>query len=556
MEANEYKHPLHNPKAGAGIRTSISGKVLLKRRYLIFLLVFALTAAAVGPSPAVAAKETLVLAIHGEPATGFDPVLGWGRYGHPLFQNTLLVLDDDLNITRDLAVDYRVSQDALTWRVQIRTDARFSDGLPLTAEDVAFTFNAAKTAGGKVDLTRLKEARALSAHTVEFQMRKPDSTFINRLVTLGIVPKHLYGPGYGRRPVGAGPYRLVSWSEGEQLIAEVNPYYYGEKPPFHRLVFLYGKEDTMFAAAKAGSVDMVVVPAYLGKQKISGMHLQPVKSVDNRGLMFPMVPDQGLKTKNGDPIGNDVTADPAIRHAVNLALDRKALVRGVLEGFGRPAYFACDGLPWDSPANRIPDADPHGAKAILECAGWIDRDGDGIREKNGQRAEFTIIYPSERSIRQGLALACVDMLAPIGIRARVVGKSIDEIQHLGHAHVVVYGWGSHDPMEIFHLYHSSMVGLGHYNAGYYANPTVDGYMEKALSVADFGDSLKFWQKAQWDGRIGAGPRGDAPWAWLVNLDHVYFVSDCLDIGRPRTEPHGHGWPITANLSRWKWTCSP
>lgn len=54
--------------------------------------------------------------------------------------------------------------------------------------------------------------------------------------------------------------------------------------------------------------------------------------------------------------------------------------------------------------------------------------------------------------------------------------------------------------------------------------------------------------------LAIGGEGDAAWAWLVNLDHTYFVDECLDIGEPQVEPHGHGWPITANISEWEWTC--
>jgi peptide/nickel transport system substrate-binding protein len=54
--------------------------------------------------------------------------------------------------------------------------------------------------------------------------------------------------------------------------------------------------------------------------------------------------------------------------------------------------------------------------------------------------------------------------------------------------------------------------------------------------------------------VGFTTPGDAAWAWLVNLDHTYFVSNCLDIGQSQVEPHGHGWPITANITAWKWTC--
>ncbi len=526
---------------------------MIKKQYFFILLaVLTLSITMALPPGNATAKDSLVLALRGEPADGFDPLMGWGRYGNPMFYSTLLKYDNDLNITNDLATGYTTSGDGLLWTVTIRTDARFSDGKPVRAEDVAFTFNKAKTSGGKVDLSLLKKAVVVSSDTIKFHFDKPDSTFIHKLITLGIVPEHLYNQGYGRHPVGSGPFKLTSWVEGEQMSVEPNPYYYGQASPFKKITFLYGNEDTMFAAAKAGQLDMVVVPAHLGRQKIKGMHVKAVVSVDNRGLMFPVVKDEGKKTATGAPIGNDVAADIAIRKAVNMAIDRNKFVDGVLYGFGRPAYFVCDGLAWDNPANRIKDGDPEGARKLLEAAGWTDSDGDGIREKNGLKAEFTIVYPADRSVRQGLALASADMLRDIGLNVNVIGKSWDEIKGLRHSNVIVYGWGSHNPIELYQLYHSKFSGQGSSNAGFYKNPAVDGYLDKAVSSPSFEKSVKWWKLSQWDGKTGAGPRGDAPWAWLVNLDHVYFVSDKLDIGKSRVEPHGHGWPITANITEWKW----
>ena len=526
----------------------------MKKIIMVALLLAAAGASLLYPIPALAG-DSLTLALRGEPDEGFDPLLGWGRYGNPMFQSTLLARDNNLNIVKDLAVDYSLSNDGLTWNVTIRDDAVFFDGKPVRAEDVAFTFNHGAKAGGKVDLSSLDQAVVVGPQKVELRLSKPDSTFINRLITLGIVPEHAYGPGYGRKPLGSGPYVLVSWTQGEKMIAQANPRYYGAKPAFKQLIFLYGAEDAMFAAAKAGQVQMVAVPSQLGKQKIKGMHVLPVKSVDNRGLMFPMVPNKGETTAEGAPIGNNLTIDPAIRRAVNLAVDRQALVDGVLEGFGRPAYFVCDSLPWDNPENKIKDADVDGAVRVLEDAGWKDSDGDGVREKNGRPLVMSIVYPAGDSIRQGLALACVDMLGEIGIKVELLGKSWDEIKRLMHSEVILFGWGSHDPMEMYNLYHSAEAGRGWNNPGYYSNPEVDQYLEKAITVGSYDKSLEWWKKSQWDGRTGAGPKGDAPWAWLVNLDHVYFVSDCLDIGQSRVEPHGHGWPVTANINEWTWKCA-
>ena len=100
-------------------------------------------------------KEELILAVGNEPETGFDPALGWGQYGSPLFQSTLLKRDNKLKITNDIAADYQVSEDGKVWTVKLRDDVLFSDGKPLTAEDVKFTFETALTSGSVLDLNIL-----------------------------------------------------------------------------------------------------------------------------------------------------------------------------------------------------------------------------------------------------------------------------------------------------------------------------------------------------------------------------------------------------------------
>jgi peptide/nickel transport system substrate-binding protein len=498
-------------------------------------------------------SKQIVLAIGGESEEGYDPTLGWGRYGSPLFQSTLLRRDANLQLVNDLATRYTISDDRKVWTVTLRQDAKFSDGKPVTAEDVAYTFNKAAESGGLTDVTVLDQAVAIAADTVELRLKQPQSTFINRLATLGIVPKHAHGAGYARSPIGSGPYQLVQWDEGQQLIVEANPNYYGEPPAIKRLVFLFVEEDAAFAAAKAGQAQVAAVPQSLAVQKIEGMKLYDVKSVDNRGLLFPFVANTNKKVK-GRPIGNTVTADPAIRQAINYAVNRQALVEGVLEGYGSPAYGPVSGLAWEEPQAAIQDNQVAKAKEILAAGGWRDQNGDGVLEKNGQPAEFTILYPADDSIRQALALSSAEMIKAIGIRANVEGKSWDEIEPLMHSNVVLFGWGSHDQTEMYNLYHSKAAQGDFFNAGYYANPAIDKTLDLAMGAPSEQEAIAYWKAAQWDGQKGFTAKGDAAWAWLVNLDHTYFVNSCLNIGDPQVEPHGHGWPITANIAEWKWTC--
>ena len=118
----------------------------------------------------------------------------------------------------------------------------------------------------------------------------------------------------------------------------------------------------------------------------------------------------------------------------------------------------------------------------------------------------------------------------------------------------MFGWGSHTPLEVYSLYDTALGGVDYYNAGYFSNAAVDAHFAAAQAAESLEASYPDWQLAEWDGTTGFGPEGDAGWAWLVNLDHIYYVNQCLDIGPTQTEPHGHGWPITALIQNWKWTC--
>lgn len=497
-------------------------------------------------------EDELVLAVGAEPEAGFDPTTGWGRYGSPLFQSTLLKRDSDMKITNDLATGYEVSADGTLWTIKLRKDAKFSDGKPVTSADVKYTFETAGGNGSIIDLTNVKSVEAGDDYTVKFTLKEPQSTFITQLVTTGIVPKHAHGKDYASKPVGSGPYKLIQWDKGQQVIVEANPDYYGDKPFFKKLTFLFLSEDAAFAAAKAGKVDISYIPAAFSKQKVNGMRVEAVRTVDNRGIAFPYV-KSGEKTKDGYPIGNDVTADPAVRKAINTAIDRKALIQGVLEGYGTPAYTVNDGLPWYNPSAVVKDADPAAAKKLLADAGWKDADGDGVLEKGALKAQFPLIYPSGDVTRQSLALAAADMIKPIGIKIDVLGKSWDEIGKLMHSSAILMGWGSNDPLEMYNLYSSKYKGVEYYNTGFYGNPAVDEWMTKALRATSEAEAMEFWKKAQWDGKTGVSAQGDAPWAWLVNIDHVYVVKENLSIGKQRIHPHGHGWPVTDNIEEWKWT---
>jgi len=488
----------------------------------------------------------------GEPEAGFNPITGWGYSREPLVQSTLFKKDSQANLINDLATNYTVSSDGLKWTVTIRDDVKFHDGVPLTAEDVAFTFNTAAEASGSVDLSMLEKASAVDDYSVEFELNDPQATFINKLAMIGIVPEHAYTESYGQNPIGSGPYRFVQWDKGQQVIFEANPDYYGQEPYFKKITMLFMASDAAFAAARSGQVDLAEIPASFTKQTVDGMKIVSLDSIDARGISFPLQANTGEKTENGYAIGNNVTSDIAIRKALNIGIDRQNLINGALNGQGKEEFTGVDKLPWGNKEAIFEDGDLEAAKEILTEAGWEDTDGDGILEKNGLKAEFTLLYPATAQERQALAVSISEEAKKLGINIKVEGKSWNEIDTLVHSTPVVFGYGSLDPTDIYLRYYSKSYDPSNYNnIIMYSNSAVDNYLRTAITSFDQDTANKNWQLAAWDGTTGFSEKGDATWLWMATINYVYIMDEDLDIGTPKIQPHGAD--IFGNILEWKRT---
>ncbi|MDE6908239.1 MAG: ABC transporter substrate-binding protein [Lachnospiraceae bacterium] len=501
----------------------------------------------------MAAKDEVVVTmpISSEPEAGFDPAFGWGAGEHvhePLIQSTLTVTTKDLQIGKDLATDYSVSEDGMIWTVSIRDGVKFTDGEALTASDVAFTYNNCKEKSTVNDFTMLDEAVALNENTVEFRMTKPFSIWPYTMAIVGIVPEHAYDENYGQNPIGSGRYIMKQWDKGQQVIFEANPDYYGDAPKMRKVTVLFMEEDAALAAALAGQADVAHTAASYADQTMDGYGLLAVQTVDNRGFNLPCImPEE----KDGITYGNAFTADVNVRRAINIGIDRQEMIDHVLNGYGTAAYSVCDKMPWYNEAGEVA-YDQEEAKRILDDAGWLEGSG-GIREKDGVKAEFTLMFSSGDSVRQALAEDTANQLKELGIRVTTEGVGWDVAYDRAQSDPLVWGWGAHTPMEVYNIYHSlANSGIGQAEYSPYANETVDQYMDEALETATLEESYELWQKAQWDGMTGITQEGDIPWIWLCNIDHLYFVRNGLQVAEQKIHPHGHGWSIVNNVDQWSW----
>ena len=496
-------------------------------------------------------RDEVIISISSEPDS-LDPCMGWGHGTTPLVQSTLVEYKQDMSFRNDLATEYHLSEDGLVWTFKIRDDVKFTDGEALTASDVVFTFNTAKSSQSSLDLTFMDKVEAPDDVTVIFTLKKPTSTFLNTVATVGIVPEHAYDEDYGIHPIGSGPFKFVQWNKQEQLILEANEDYYGTVPAMKKVIIVFQDEDAAFAAVKAGQVDIGLTAATLATNEIEGYKVEAITTVDNRGLTLPVSPAEGKMTESGYPYGNDVTCHIEIRQALAYGIDREMIADAALNGFATPCYSENDGFPWNNPEVKI-ETDADYAKQLLADAGWADTDGDGIVEKDGLKAEFTCLYPSGDSVRQAIAMAAAQQAKTLGILMNVEGTSWDDISKRMFSEAVCMGWGSSNPYTTYCLFHTdNMLKDDYYNPEGYSNPVVDGYLNGAMEALTVEEANKNWQLSQWDGTTGTAMKGDCPWVWLVNIQHLYYVRDGLNIGEQQLHAHGSSMPLLQNLKDWTW----
>lgn len=499
-------------------------------------------------------KNQVIVAMNmnSEPAAGFDPFVSWGCGEHvhePLIQSTLITTDANLEFVNDLATEYYCADDGMTWYFTIRDDAKFTDGEPLSASDVAFTINGIiESEAAEADLSMVEKAVATDDTHVEITMTKPYNALLYTLAVVGIVPEHAHGEDYGANPIGSGRYMLEQWDCGQQVILKANPDYYGEAPKMERVVVVFMEEDAALAAVRAGQVDIAYTSATYSDQTSEGYELFACETVDSRGISLPSIAAGQTKADGANeyPAGNDVTCDLAVRRAINYGVDRQAMIDNVLNGYGTPAYSVCDSSPWGSPDMKV-ETDVEAAKKLLDEAGWALGE-DGIRSKDGVRAAFDMYYASDDSVRQALAAEFADQMKELGIEVSIKGASWDDIYPHEFATPILWGWGSNAPTELYELTYSK--GWGNYAC--YDNAEIDSYLDEALAVPYIEDSYELFQKAQWDGTQGVAPQGAATWVWLANVDHLYFKRTGLEVAEQKPHPHGHGWSLVNNVDRWSW----
>jgi len=468
------------------------------------------------------------------------PLLGADVYARVVESRVvewLLYIDPEtLEFIPLLAESYDVSKDGLTIKFKIRQGITFSDGHPMTADDVVFTFDwimnpkvAAPRSRSLLD--NIASCEKLGDYEVAFRFKKPYYNSLELAGGMGIMPKHFYSKYPPEKfneqlgmLMGTGPYKLrdpESWRPGTKIELIRNERYWGEPGPFNRIIYNEVIEEvaalTMF---RNGELDR------FGAQPDEYVALRKDEKITARTNHFEVnSPLNGYRyiawnqSRNGKPT---VFADKRVRQAMTMLTDRERICKEVYLGYATVATGPFEpGTGQADPSVKPWPYDVAAAKKLLADAGCTDRNGDGVLDApDGTPMRFKLTYPSglklyDRAIflmkddyaRAGIAME-PDPLDFAILQTRMENKDFD---------VISLGWGGGSVEgDITQMFHSSQIGDKGDNFMSYKSPELDKLIDEAKGTVDKEKRMPLWHACH---RI---LHEDQPYTFLTNQMALSF----------------------------------
>jgi peptide/nickel transport system substrate-binding protein len=414
-----------------------------------------------------------------------------------------------------LAKRWTVSEDGLTVTFHLFENATWSDGQPVTADDVIFTFDLVMNPEYDAPVSRsylesnVESYEALDRYTVRFHMK--DKYFDAVGVTGGnwILPKHIYGDlspeEYNTKSrtlcIGSGPWILDDWDEGNQIVLARNENYWGPKPALDKKTYRIIRNDLAgFQEFKANNVDLISPTSEQWTQNVDN------DWIDVRGR--DVIPIKYYTPRGGySYIGYNLRLvkfqDKRVRHALTMLLDRQEIIDTIQEGLGRvvtgPFHFTAG--QYNSEIEPIP-YDPAGARRLLAEAGWQDTDGDGILDKDldgdGVRDPFEITFLMftgnyaerlQRYVQEKFGVAGIkvnlDSMEWSVFEDRLTTRDFEMVSLL---------WTSSPESDPYQIWHSSQAENRGSNYVGYKNEEVDRLIETARRELDYEKRMDMWHR--------------------------------------------------------------
>ena len=445
--------------------------------------------------------------------------------------------DGENNVVPGLAETWSFDENTNTYSFTLREGLTFHDGDDLTAEDVKFTIEAIQDpANGSENASNyedVKEVKVIDDTHVDIVLTAPNTAMPDYL-TIGILPKHLLEgedmttSSFNQNPVGAGPYKLVSWEMGQAIIMEKFDDYYQGSPNIDTVVFKI-VEDTDARAMQLESEELnfaQITPKAESKfADKEGYSVYSMTTSDYRGIMYNF---------NNDFFKNHREL-PAI---LSYAIDRQAIIDSVLLGHGQVAYSPLQAGSYNNEAIEKYAYDPAKAQSLLEAEGWA-KNADGIYEKEGETLSFTINCGQGDQVRIDMANICAQNLNDIGADVKVEVPA--EVDWAGQDTYLI-GWGSpFDPDD--HTYKVFGTDKGA-NYSCYSNSEVDRLLTEARQTDN--DASRKALYAQFQEELAADPA----YTFIAYIDAIYAGTDNIKGITEDTVLGHHGVGIFWNIHEW------
>ena len=449
----------------------------------------------------------LIAALGGEPSNLIPP-LATDAPSHEvasLLYVSALRYDKNLEIEPYAAKSFQIRDGGKHLVFTLRDDIRWTDGNPLTAADVEFTYKfmidpRTPTAYGE-DFRLVKEFRVTGPYSFEVFYDKPLVGALGSW-TGAILPKHaLEGEDpartrYARAPLGAGPYMLKEWRDNERIILAANPDYFEGGPYIDQVVYrVIPDQTTQFLELKAGNLDSasLTAPQYL--RQTDGpwweKNFRKYRYLDSLYIYL------------GYNLTHPLFRDRVVRQALAHAIDKREIITGALMGLGVPSVgpYKPDSWAYNHDIKDY-EYDPGKALAMLAGAGWkrAGPHGDGPLMKDGKPFAFTIITSQGKEERIKTCAIIQSQLKRIGIEVKVRtiewATFIKEFINARRFEAVVLGWTMGPDPDTFDVWHSSKIAPPGLNFMGYANPEADDLLERGRGVLDMASRKPVYDRFQ------------------------------------------------------------
>ncbi|AWB10738.1 peptide/nickel transport system substrate-binding protein [Thermodesulfobium acidiphilum] len=473
---------------------------MTRRSFLAFLTLSGFSLVS-GCSTVNLPKDSLVLSLGSDPVT-LNPILASDSASLSVIDflfNGIIRVDEDQKIQPDLAESIKILNNGLVYRIVLRKDVYFHDGVRLTADDVVFTYekildpktNTVRRSDMVVDNVPIKVIK-VDNFTLDFVLPGVFSPFISNL-GIGILPKHILEnqdintSDFNRMPIGTGPFIMKKWQVADKILLESNKRYYRGKPLLNSLIMkIIPDSSSQVFSYETGDIDMVD----LRPKDVAWIKEDPTSTV----VSYPIK----AYTYLGFNLKNRLFEDRNVRVAIAHAIDKDALVKAVLMGYGGVLNYPTCPLDWSYPEGLwYPEYNPEKADEILDSAGW-KRGSNGLRYKNNQPFRFTCLIRQGSKDREMAGVIIQQYLEKRGIKMDLVTLEWSSLlQRLTSEKkdfdATIMGWGLGIDPDPYGIWYSKEYPNG-FNLNGYNNPEVDRLIILGRQTIDQEKRKKIYRK--------------------------------------------------------------